>query len=403
MNTFRLLLFSGLTIVLLGCHNDEERKEKLSCEASSTCPAPIVKLAGTAATGVGIDEGTIEVFDGSGNKFDATATTNESGNFVVEFNGEIPVPIQLVITDNEGNKLTTVITDSETTVANINPITDYVAQSLLADNALDQLSNDDIDNAGQTVVESLLGEGADYDAFATQEFVAKTSASDFATTASAADVLLDSIAEAAVGQDIASLIEETVNSESTLLSSPEFVVSVASNIAMINGDDVNLADVFNANETPSEVTDQLADVNVFQQTAEAVIEQVSQTQGLNDEQKAATSAGILDIIESAAVKQEALSQSEIESISDNVVENLLEDVVRTVQSPEAQQLSADELLAAVSNTAEQIVDTIDEKGVDLSDDNVDLSTVKAEVASVKIVIENTTDWGNAKWDKLVWQ
>lgn len=25
------------------------------------------------------------------------------------------------------------------------------------------------------------------------------------------------------------------------------------------------------------------------------------------------------------------------------------------------------------------------------------------VASVKIVIENTTDWGNAKWDKLVWQ
>lgn len=27
----------------------------------------------------------------------------------------------------------------------------------------------------------------------------------------------------------------------------------------------------------------------------------------------------------------------------------------------------------------------------------------AEVASVSIVIENTIDWGNAKWDKLVWQ
>lgn len=387
----------------MACHNDEERKKKLSCEASSTCPAPIVKLAGTAATGVGIDEGTVEVFDGSGNKLNATATTNQSGNFVVEFSGEIPVPIQLVITDSEGNKLSTVIADSEATVANINPITDFVAQSLLADSSLEQLSDDDIDNAGQTVVESLLGEGADYDAFATQEFVAKTSTSDFTTTASAADVLLDSIAEAAVGQDIASLIEETVNSESTLLSSPEFVVSVASNIAMINGDDVNLADVFDANETPNNVTEQLADVNVFQQTAEAVIEQVSQTQGLNDEQKAATAAGILDIIESAAVKQEDLAQSDIQSISDNVVDNLLEDVVRTVQSPEAQQLSADELLAAVSNTAEQIVDTIDEKGVDLSDDNVDLSSVKAEVASVKIVIENTTDWGNAKWDKLVWQ
>lgn len=403
MNIFRLLLFTTIVLTLIGCHNEDSNKPVVGCEVTSTCPQPTVKLSGTAAIGVAIPDGIIEVFDSNDNKLDATATTDASGNFVLQFSGTLPSPIRITVTNSDGETLSTIVDNSDATVANINPVTDYVTVSLLQDSSLDEITTGDVEAAGQEVVESLLGEGANFDAFATEPFVAKTSTIDFSTQASAADVLLDSIAQAAAGQDVADLIDNTVKSETTLLASPEFVVSVASNIAMIEGDSVNLEDVFDVDNTPAAVTNQLTDVKVFQQTAETVINDVAQTEGLDDEEKAATASGILDIIADAAVKQEDIEQSDIEAISQNVVENLLQDLIRVVTSPDAQQLSAEELLAAISNTAEQIADAINDNGVDLTDSNADLNTVKEEVANVDIVIENTTDWGNAKWDTLVWQ
>ncbi len=403
MKTLRLLLVLGLAHAIIGCHNEDSNKPVVGCEVTSTCPQPTVKLSGTAAIGVAIPDGIIEVFDGNDNKLDATATTDASGNFVLQFSGTLPSPIRIAVTNSDGETLSTIVDDSDATVANINPVTNYVTDSLLQNSSLDELTTGDVEAAGQEVVESLLGEGADFGAFSTAPFVAKTSTNDFSTQASAADVLLDSIAQAAVGQDVADLIDNTVKSETTLLASPEFVVSVASNIAMIEGDSVNLEDVFDVDNTPAAVTNQLTDVKVFQQTAETVINDVAQTEGLDDEEKAATASGMLEIIADAAIQQEDIEQSDIEAISQNVVENLLQDLIRVVTSPDAQQLSSEELLAAISNTAEQIADAINDNGVDLTNKNADLNTVKEEVANVDIVIENTTDWGNAKWDKLVWQ
>lgn len=404
----RLLKYYFLSLLLLsltGCF-DSDDKEIVSedCEVTASCipPQETSTLAGTVAIGVALAGADITVLDKDGNELTVTAVTDANGNYTIEFIGPIPAPVQIVVKTADGGELSAIVDDPEATVANVNPITSYVANTILETGTLAEVTTGDVATLGQETVESLFGEGAQFDAFATETFVAKSSIDDFSTQVSAADVLLDSLADAA-STDVETLIAQTATSSETLMDSIDFVVSVATNLALVEGTSANIEEVFDVSQSSDEVMEQLADVEIFQAIAEEIITTVAETPDLDAEEATAAAIGLIDIVAEVSVEDGALQTDTIAQVSDNVVDNLLDDVVSVVTSEDAKELSNEELIAAVENTTEQIVDIIVNEGVDLAAESPDLATVEDSLAGVVIIIENTTDWDNAKWDKLVWQ
>ena len=366
-------------------------------------PKTVVELTGTVAVGVAIPGAEVTVLDKNGNELDVTATTDKNGNYTIEFIDEVPVPVQIIVTTDDGEELSAIVTDPESTTANVNPITTYVAESLLTTDSLDSISTDDLDTAGQETVEALFGEGAQYSAFASDEFVAKSDEGDFVTQVSAADVLLDSMADVSDGDNLSTLIDATIANETTLMSSPEFLVSVATNIALVDGSSLSLEEVYDASTISEGVSLQLSDVAVFQDIVEDVIISVEALDDLTDEESTASVMGLVKIIEETVVSDDFINLDVIDSVTDNVVDELLDNIVAVVTSEATEGLTSEELIEAVENSAEEIVYIIETEGVDLTEADTDLSTVEESLTEVVLIIENTADWDNGKWDSLVWQ
>lgn len=404
----RLLKYYFLSLLLLslsGCFgSDDKEVVNEDCQVTVSCipPQETSTLAGTVAIGVALAGADITVIDKDGNELAVTAVTDANGNYTIEFIGPIPAPVQIVVKTADGNELSAIVDDPEATVANVNPITSYVAKNILETGTLATVTTGDVATVGQATVESLFGEGAQFDAFATETFVAKSSSDDFSTQVSAADVLLDSLADAAI-TDVETLIAQTVASDDTLMDSTDFIISVATNLALVEGETINIEEVFDVTQSNSEVQDQLADVVIFQAIAEEIITTVAETPDLDAEEATATAIGLIDVVAELSVEGSILQTDSIELVSENVVENLLDDIVKVVTSEDAKDLSNEELIAAVENTTEQIVDIIVNEGVDFSSSSPDLTTIEDSLVDVVIIIENTKDWDNAKWDKLVWQ
>jgi hypothetical protein len=406
MKLLKYYILSLLLLSLSGCFgSDDEEVVSEDCEVTASCiPAQETStLAGTVAIGVALAGADITVIDKDGNELLVAAVTDANGNYTIDFIGPIPAPVQIVVKTADGNELSAIVDDPEATVANVNPITSYVAKTILETGTLATVTTGDVATVGQETVESLFGEGAQFDAFATETFVAKSSSDDFSTQVSAADVLLDSLADAAATTDVETLIAQTAASDSSLMDSTDFIISVATNLALVEGATIDIAEVFDVTESSSEVQEQLADVVTFQAVAEEIITTVAENPDLDTEEATATAIGLIDVVAEVSVEDGILQTDSIDLVSENVVENLLDDIVKVVTSEEAKDLSSEELIAAVENTTEQIVDIIVNDGVDLSTSSPDLTTIEDSLAGVVIIIENTKDWDNAKWDKLVWQ
>lgn len=400
MKILKIFSFTLFAFVLTGCGGSSDDPVVVIDDPVIVEPT-MVTLSGTVATGVAVADAEIVVTDKDGNEIDVTAVTDANGNYSVEFSGTVPTPVLITVLTTSGEELSAIVDDPSTEVANINPITSYVADTILATTDLSAVTTGDVSSAGQEAVTSLFGAGAQYDAFASDTFIAKSDTSDFDTQVSTADVLLDSINELAGTTDVAAFIAQTAEADSTQLDSTEFIVSVATNLALVEGTGTNIEEVFDLQEVDAQLTTQLSDVALFQEIAEGVITSV-EASGLTEEQEIAASSGLLEIIADSVLTDDVIDLAAADTVSKNVVDNLLDDIVTVVTSDEVATLTTEELIATAIGSADEITTIIVDSGLDLSTENTDFSAVEEDLSQA-IIIENTTEWNNGKWDTLTWQ
>jgi hypothetical protein len=150
--------------------------------------APTTLLSGIAAIGAALDGATVEIIDASGNLVDIPDTlTGSDGAYQVTLPADVVLPVIVRITPLVGEPLLNVVQEPEagTTeiVANVNPITNLVAEAVLGDvdstNASDLASSlatvdvTTLDATSDAIVEKVLGSSVSYDSFATDpDFIA---------------------------------------------------------------------------------------------------------------------------------------------------------------------------------------------------------------------------------------
>jgi hypothetical protein len=388
------LIFTFLISVFLsGCFDDNDSDNKNKAE-----------LSGTVAVGVAVAGASIVVTDASGNTLDATAQTDASGNYTITFSDEIiPAPILIKVVTDSGEELSAIVDDPTTNVANVNPITSYVADKVLADTELADIAQGGVKEVGQAVVTSVFGEGAQYDAFSSTPFTAKTAENDTQTAASAADVLLDTLSDVAGTRSVTELLSETDNSESTLIESKEFVVSFATNLAETDGEAADVSEVFDTSQVSSTVSEQLSVVQAVQNVAEEVLTSVKANTNLSESEQKAAVQGLMNVVTNISSTDNAIDTTSLNDVTDNVITNLADDIINVITSEEAADFSETELVEVAENAANDIVEVIVEKGVDLTQSDADLTDVEEDLGAITVKLDSQINWDNANWDELTWQ
>jgi len=378
---------------LSGCFDDNDSDNKNKAE-----------LSGTVAVGVAVAGASIVVTDASGNTLDATAQTDASGNYTITFSDEIiPAPLLIKVVTDSGEELSAIVDDPTTNVANVNPITSYVADKVLADNELADIAQGGVKEVGQAVVTSVFGEGAQYDAFSSTPFTAKTAENDTQTTASAADVLLDTLSDVAGTRSVTELLSETDNSESTLIESKEFVVSFATNLAETDGEAADVSEVFDTGQVSSTVSEQLSVVQAVQNVAEEVLTSVKANTNLSESEQKAAVQGLMNVVTNISSIDNAIDTTSLNDVTNNVITNLADDIINVITSEEAADFSDTELVEVAENAANDIVEVIVEKGVDLTQSDADLTDVEEDLGAITVKLDSQINWDNANWDELTWQ
>jgi hypothetical protein len=388
------LIFTFLISVFLsGCFDDNDSDNKNKAE-----------LSGTVAVGIAVAGASIVVTDASGNTLDATAQTDASGNYTITFSDEIiPAPILIKVVTDSGEELSAIVDDPTTNVANVNPITSYVADKVLADTELADIAQGGVKEVGQAVVTSVFGEGAQYDAFSSTPFTAKTAENDTQTAASAADVLLDTLSDVAGTRSVTELLSETDNSESTLIESKEFVVSFATNLAETDGEAADVSEVFDTSQVSSTVSEQLSVVQAVQNVAEEVLTSVKANTNLSESEQKAAVQGLMNVVTNISSTDNAIDTTSLNDVTDNVITNLADDIINVITSEEAADFSETELVEVAENAANDIVEVIVEKGVDLTQSDADLTDVEEDLGAITVKLDSQINWDNANWDELTWQ
>jgi len=378
---------------LSGCFDDNDSDNKNKAE-----------LSGTVAVGVAVAGASIVVTDASGNTLDATAQTDASGNYTITFSDEaIPAPILIKVVTDSGEELSAIVDDPTTNVANVNPITSYVADKVLADSELADIAQGGVKEVGQAVVTSVFGEGAQYDAFSSTPFTAKNAENDTQTAASAADVLLDTLSDVAGTRSVTELLSETDNSESTLIESKEFVVSFATNLAETDGEAADVSEVFDTSQVSSTVSEQLSVVQAVQNVAEEVLTSVKANTNLSESEQKAAVQGLMNVVTNISSTDNAIDTTSLNDVTDNVITNLADDIINVITSEEAADFSDTELVEVAENAANDIVEVIVEKGVDLTQSDADLTDVEEDLGAITVKLDSQINWDNANWDELTWQ
>ena len=257
MNQFKQLILLGLAaLILTGCSGGSSSNTNTDVGVVQPVPAPTpaaappqMILTGVAAIGAALDGALIEVIDASGNLVDVgDAATGSDGSYSVTLPDGIVLPVVIRATPPGGTPLLSIVeapADGSTdVVANINPVTNLVSNSVLSTSpgssnadlagALAGVDPTTIKSSGDTIIKKVFGAGINYDAFATD---ANFVANDGVSSGSAADSVLDTVARRA--KKSGKSIEDTLSSLSTdadtpaLLEDPGFQVELVSE--MIKG------------------------------------------------------------------------------------------------------------------------------------------------------------------------
>lgn len=241
---FRLLYSAVFVLLLAGCGGSSNTPTTPDETDDPPVETEPVVITGIAAAGAALDGATVEIIDASGNLVEVgDVLTGTDGSYQVELPDGTELPVVVRVTPPGGTPLLNIIPASEDgtdIVANINPVTNLVTNSVLADadptdgaaiaGALATVDTTTIEATGDEVVERLLGNSVTYSSFATDPAFVARSTEEGASTPTAADAILDTIARqaSAAGSTLDAQLK-SLNERADpprLLQEPEFQVSL---------------------------------------------------------------------------------------------------------------------------------------------------------------------------------
>jgi hypothetical protein len=405
MNRFALpcLLVSLLT----GCFTSEEdlAKKQQECELTNTCDGPVVEetsISGTAATGQALIAATVTVTDVDGNNIIPIVRTDANGTYTLEFDGDIPVPLLITVLPSGGKVLQAILDDAQSSRINVNPITNYVTDKILATTDLASVTPGLMQSEGQATVDKLFGTGISFDAFAYNSFVARQTIADFSAEVSIADVMLDSLLDVAGDEDVDTLLANAESNDMALFQSPRYLAAFGKNLAKRAGTEFDLTSVIDSSRASEEVLAGIDSISSIAGMSEEVVTQIFQTGGINIVEALAAIDGLVTIIVELSTVEGQIDISKLEAVKTNVLVELVDDLVTLVSSKSLDELTSEQLVENANQIASQIVSLIQDKAIDMTQENVDLSSVDESI-KLAVSLDSSSNWDQANWDEMVWK
>lgn len=185
---------ASLSFGLFGCGVTE------STDNSKTAGTTV---RGTAAKGYALSLADVEVEDADGNVI-GTGSTDSSGQFVINLDTEeIDFPLLVEVDASEDGTLTAIIADDDEESDGdyftlVNPLTDLAVRELLGaalEGDLEEIEDAEWIAMAEEIIESLLGEGVDYEEFFIDEDFDPAEEGDLEDEADLADMILHTLYE----------------------------------------------------------------------------------------------------------------------------------------------------------------------------------------------------------------
>ena len=344
--------------VFTGCDLFSKKSEKSASSPSTVTSAneesPLgksagkVNISGVVAVGIPLESAEVFAYDVNGDPVETEAVlTDISGNYAFQAEGSIAFPLKL--TAVKGSlELLTILPDSGQTTRHLNPLTTLVAQQVVAEKDLKDVTEEVFLNQGDTVINQVFGKGLSFGKFNTEPFVPRTTNTQ--TNVSMADIILDTLGEMAQGQDktLTQLIAEKVSNDNGNTTPPffentDFQLSLAVNLVLTNDD--------SSIQSELDVLD--GDIELLIQSYSKSLNSVKQNAALEGLDERRQVKGILNGIISAvqAVPSENSKLSKLGAL-EMMVELLGTPLIQTVQSHKDK--NEEELLALTEKAGGEV-------------------------------------------------
>lgn len=372
-----------------------------ACGGSSDNSTSTTTLQGTAAEGLAIESALVTFTDKDGNTVTPAAEvmTDASGNYSATFESAFPVPLIVTIVSSTGS-LKTIVDDATQTTVNINPVTNFVADKVIEEVGLDNVSSGTFEAEGTRVVEAAFGEGVNFDVFSSDVFVAQNTSNS--TEPTPADVILDALADSADGVGIDTLLNTAIDDEKPLLEQIEFQIDVAKAVTNITLSEP-LASIVSDN---AETEVAISFIDIITTVIEATKSNLDiSDSGLNEEEQAVVLEQLLDMTsELISNVNEDVDAEGIEQFFKNTDALFTEKLVEAVTNIDENSSLKD----VIEGVSDKIIVTIEDNDIDLGAEDV-VSLPESVTSIIDETINNPTEtventnWNIAHWDELVWQ
>lgn len=365
-----------------------------------------VQFSGTVAMGLAIEGAIVTFTDKDGNDVaaDAEVVTDALGNYSATFSETFPVPLLVTITSEEGT-LKTIVDDAEQAVVNVNPVTNFVAEQVITEVGLDNVTSGIFSEEGATIVEAAFGDGVSFEAFSTENFVAQNA--ENTSSPSPADVLLDALSDSADTVGINTLLEEAISLDEPLLEQVQFQVEVAKAAS-----NVELAEPLSSLITTeaADTSQALGNIDSFTEIIDDKKLEVSSDIASSDLSAAEQEAVVSQVVDMAAelVKgEDDFSAADFTQLLDNTDELFTEELVTAVNNTD-DAVTEEQMQQIIMDVGEEIVTITQASTVDLTSTEpivlpVEITEQIQDTIEAPTVIVDSARWDTANWDTLTWQ
>lgn len=389
-------------VLIFSCDKSSSSSSQEDSSFSSTPATPVVStfltIKGVAATGVALANAEVALVDANDQVTQVT-TTDLAGNFSFAVSDEQVFPVILSVEQETQTPLCSIIAarpnnTSEITV-HLNPVTDLVCRSLLAENlpaslnivasngrvltpvrrqgrfysqkrALTEVTTEDFQSTGEQVVQKVFGKGLSFTIFNDDaSFQARNTGDNTQDSLpSVSDVLLDAIQELASNDDTTLetfLTSELENANNTpLLDQDEFMVGLSSSLISVGYDAQTSSNNVEAVVNRSDVVDS---VNTIAVQMEGVKQQAI-NQGISDQAELeiilkGVSTAIVEVIKTEKVTQNVSTLSEVHpqalaNVTSNIIDSVQTSVIDLVKEKSSTLNDTESLNSLVKTSAKQV-------------------------------------------------
>jgi len=217
MNSIKnIIAISALALFFGACSSDKNGSE---------ANAEILPVEGIAATGYALANASVSITDANGEVL-FTGTTDALGAYLGELDRasiDLPLIIQVTKGDTTYEHVVPELpaTVDSALVAHANPITDMVARAIRETQTnMEKLTAQFCDSVAQVRIQAMLGEGAQYGAFANHKGYVAAVRGDSSVIPSSTDMILHTLGERAAGEgmELGEYLREQVRTQARLLT-----------------------------------------------------------------------------------------------------------------------------------------------------------------------------------------